>query len=134
MIHPSRTATLYRVAYRRTDREPRKGYTYKVFKGETQARAFIERLAAPPDDKTPERFRELAPLAEVHLHLATVRWEPVDPSTANDVLDHTGEVTHRGESWSRDELLARYELLLGKSEVALDEAHVEACEIAELLS
>lgn len=75
---PSRTATLYRVAYRRTNREPSKGYTYKVFKGEIQARAFMDRLMAPQDDSTPERFRTMAPLAEVYIHVGIIHWEALD--------------------------------------------------------
>lgn len=76
---PSKTSMLYRVSYRRADRPRNRGYTYKVFKSEGSARAFMERLQRVPDEKTPEAYRELAPLAELYLHWAAVRWETVDP-------------------------------------------------------
>lgn len=128
---PSRTATLYRVSYRREDREPSKGYTYKVFKGEQQARSFIARLLAPPDD-VPERYgKNLAPIAECHLHLAVVRWEPVEQSTSNDLVDHSGEYRHRGDVWTREELEDRRKLLMLRPDASQDD---ELREIEELLS
>lgn len=78
---PSRTATLYRVAYRRTNREANRGYTYKVFKSEAAARGFMHKLQHPSDD-VPEQFKALAPLAELYLHFGVVQWSVLADETA----------------------------------------------------
>jgi hypothetical protein len=101
-IQPSRTASVFRVAYRRANRDPRKGYTYKIFKSELPMRHFVERLLAPPED-LPEKFGNLAPIAECHLHFATAIWAPLDPTTGNDIVNHDGLV-YDGTEWVSIEL------------------------------
>jgi hypothetical protein len=143
MPAPSRTATLYRVAYRRADRAAAKGYTYKVFKGEHQARSFIDRLSSPPSEATPEKFRELAPLAELHLHVGLVKWEPVEASASNDLLDHSEVVWVGGDYVSldaaRDRLLflntqlTDERVLRDASKAQLETWAVEAQELNEAL-
>lgn len=150
-ISPSRTATLYRVAYRREDRDPRRGYTYKVFKGEHQARAFIERLLHPdPSQKLASRYGkgdttigDLAPIAECHFHFATVKWEPVEDTVGNDLVTHEGLVQDVDGDWveytailarqdnlevflKRDGSLSEAQQAEYDHNVALIEGHVES--------
>jgi hypothetical protein len=86
MTSPSKTAVLYRVAYRRTDRPANKGYTYKIFKTEQAAQGFADAMRDPSPEWV-SRFPKLKPLAELHVHVAFVRWESLGFSDPNLIAE-----------------------------------------------
>lgn len=72
------TATVYRVAYYRQGATERQGWRYKLFASEKAARNYINALQTPRSGATPERYANLAPIAEVRLSWGPVRFEEID--------------------------------------------------------
>jgi hypothetical protein len=91
---PSTTAIVFRISYRRPSW--RAGvWKYKLFNSEQAADNYVAKLTQPPDEKTPEKFRNLGTV-EYEMHAGMVTWSPVGAAvraSAPTAYDPVGDMS-----------------------------------------